>query len=152
MLRKRLGDEAFFNGIRRYYQMFEGKTALSEDFERVMEATAGTDLATFFRQWLYQQGWPEYRVSWEWNAQSKTVEVAVAQVQTTGLFDMPVDIVLRSGDVRSRHSVSVAAEISSFRLPFEESPAAVEIDPDGWLLKSVTVQKRSAPSGRSQNN
>ncbi len=76
MLRKVIGDEAFFQGIRTYYNLYAGKSVLSEEFQRVMEAASGKPLAGFFRQWLYQPGWPEYRVSWTWDEAAGAVEQA----------------------------------------------------------------------------
>jgi len=74
MLRKMLGDDAFFRGIRAYYARFKGSNARSEDFQRVMEETSGRELGIFFRQWLYQPGLPEYQLTWRWDV-TKTVRI-----------------------------------------------------------------------------
>lgn len=51
-LRQQIGDEAFFNGLRLYFERYGGKTASQTDFQAVMEESAGTNLDTFFAQWL----------------------------------------------------------------------------------------------------
>jgi aminopeptidase N len=44
MLRGMLGDERFFEGIRRYYRQYAGGNALSKDFQSVMESVSGIPL------------------------------------------------------------------------------------------------------------
>ena len=142
MLRGILGDQAFFEGIRRYYAQYAGRTALSDDFRSVMESAGGVPLETFFRQWLYQPGWPQYRATWEWNGETGSLDLTIRQEQTTGLFDMPLAVVTH--DRRGAHSqrVQVSEEVKTVRLPLPSKPERIEIDPDGWVLKSVVVEKR----------
>ncbi len=140
MLRGIVGERAFFDGLRRYYQTYRGKTALSGDFERVMESASGQELTEFFRQWLAQPGYPHYRVTWNWSPESRQAEVAIRQVQTTGLFDMPLEVVLHWNGDRASRKVRVSKETAIFRFPSPDRPTAVEIDPGGWVLKSVAIQ------------
>jgi aminopeptidase N len=140
MLRGILGDESFFEGIRRYYRLYEGRNALSEDFKKVMESASGMDLSTFFRQWLYQPGWPEYRILWHWNDVAGEVEMSVRQTQTTGLFDMPLRIAFFYEDRRQVSKFRVTNQAHSFRIPLSAKPLSVETDPDGWVLKSVAIE------------
>jgi len=51
-LRLEMGDEAFFNGLRQYFQRFGGKTASDADFRAVMEESAGRSLETYFSEWF----------------------------------------------------------------------------------------------------
>jgi len=140
MLRKVLGDDAFFEGIRRYYRLYAGGNALSEDFQRVMEVVGGETLEIFFSQWLYQPGWPEYLVSWDWDADAGEIELKIEQVQETGLFDMPVDVALVFGGRQELRSLRVSGTTQTFRIKLPERPSSLEIDPDGWILKSVEIQ------------
>jgi aminopeptidase N len=139
MLRRIVGEKNFFEGIRRYYLLYAGKNALSEDFEKVMESVSGTSLSTFFRQWLYQPGWPDYKVTWHWDEDSGDVEISIRQAQTGGLFDMPVEVVVRAGDQVMDRSFDVSAGTQVIRLPVETHPSSLEIDPGNWVLKSITI-------------
>lgn len=51
-LRHTVGDEAFFAGLRLYFERFGGVTASRTDFISVMEEASGMDLAGFFDEWL----------------------------------------------------------------------------------------------------
>ncbi len=54
MLRQRLGDEAFFKGVREYVQRFKFREVETDDFRRVMEEVSGQSLERFFEQWVYR--------------------------------------------------------------------------------------------------
>jgi aminopeptidase N len=137
MLRRLLGEEVFFRGIRRYYELYTGGNTVSKDFETVMESVSGTDLDGFFRQWLYQPGWPEYRVSWQWIESAGELEISISQLQTTGLYDLPIEFVVSGENLQEVYQRRVSAAASLFRIPFRTRPSAVELDPKGWVLKSV---------------
>jgi len=64
MLRGVVGDSAFFRGVREYYREHRDGNVLTEDFQRAMEKTSDMSLEWFFRQWLYQPGFPQLRAEW----------------------------------------------------------------------------------------
>jgi aminopeptidase N len=143
MLRGLLGDEIFFEGIRNYYQLFQGGNASSDDFRKAMESTSGRQLELFFKQWLYQPGWPEYGLSWRWIEGEGNLEISIRQNQDNGLFDMPVEFAVLTGDkqetIRYKFRINNAAH--RFQIPLKMKPMAVEIDPEGWVLKTVSKTK-----------
>jgi len=51
-IRLTIGDDAFFEGLRNYLELFGGGTASREDFQRVMEEASGLDLNALFEEWL----------------------------------------------------------------------------------------------------
>ena len=64
MLRRQVGDSAFFAALRNYYSTFRDGTALSDDLRAAMEQASGQKLDWFFRQWLERPGFPEVDVTW----------------------------------------------------------------------------------------
>lgn len=52
-LRKEMGEKAFWKGIKSYTRKNQLRSVVSRDFQRVMEETAGKDLAKLFNQWVY---------------------------------------------------------------------------------------------------
>jgi aminopeptidase N len=137
MLRGILGDADFFEGIRSYYRLYKDGNALSEDFQKVMESVSGISLNTFFRQWLYQPGWPQYGISWQWDETKGEVKLSVRQTQTTGLFDMPLNIVFTVGNQREALKFRIVDKVQEFRIPLRARPSSLEIDPEGWVLKTI---------------
>jgi aminopeptidase N len=51
-LRREVGDQAFFEGLRLYFDRFGGGTASRQDFIDVMEEASGIQLDEFFSEWL----------------------------------------------------------------------------------------------------
>ena len=52
LLRERLGDASFWDGIQRYTRTHAGKTVESRDLRVALEAASGKDLAPLFQQWV----------------------------------------------------------------------------------------------------
>ena len=64
MLRWELGNEVFFEILRKYYSKYKYSNASTEDFRRICELVSGIDLSQFFSQWVYGIGMIE--LSYEW--------------------------------------------------------------------------------------
>ena len=79
MLRKYIGDEAFFEGIHRYLKENMYGTAEVAQLRMVFESVSGKDLKWFFDQWFYGAGHPVVRVSHDYNVLDKTVTVTLRQ-------------------------------------------------------------------------
>ena len=59
MLRRLLGDDKFFEGLRQFYTTWKFRKAGTDDFRRAMEKVSGQDLASFFDGWIYGSAVPE---------------------------------------------------------------------------------------------
>ena len=147
MLRGLMGDSAFFRGLRTYYTTYRDSTATSEDFEHVMEKAASADFGWFFHQWLYQPGYPQLDVTWQYDAGARRVVVGITQRQKPewGLFRLPaLTLEFRGADgAILRRDVALASEretVAYFNVPF--APAEVRVDPDGKLLLRITAVGR----------
>lgn len=147
MLRGLMGDSAFFRGIRAYYRAYRDSTAVTADFQQVMETAAGAELGWFFRQWLVQPGYPQLDVTWQYDALRARALVGITQTQKPewGLFRLPVLTLEFRGPEGAvvRRDVAVAGRqtFPRFDLPF--APTDVRVDPGGKLLLRATV----APTG-----
>jgi aminopeptidase N len=148
MLRGLMGDSAFFRGLRTYYTTYRDSTATSEDFEHVMEKAASADFGWFFHQWLYQPGYPQLDVTWQYDAGARRVVVGITQRQKPewGLFRIPaLTLEFRGADGATlRRDVAVASgreTVAYFNVPF--APAEVRADPDGkLLLRVISISRR----------
>ena len=58
-LRLEVGDDAFFEIIRTYYDRYKFGNAVTEDFIAVAEEISGKDLDDFFNAWLYDEELPD---------------------------------------------------------------------------------------------
>ena len=96
MLRKKVGDANFFQGLKDYLSDTDHAYAYAktQDFIPIMEAASGQSLTEFFSDWLYNQGYPSYTI--EWNQISPTeVKTTITQTQSdasVSYFEAPVPL------------------------------------------------------------
>ncbi|HKJ03594.1 MAG TPA: M1 family aminopeptidase, partial [Longimicrobiales bacterium] len=137
MLRGILGDETFFQGIRRYYGTFAGKTATTRDLQAAMEVVSGRELGWFFHQWLEEPGYPELDLTSRWDAATGEVVVTVRQTQDASwpTFRLPLEIEVRpDAGGSARHAVEVTEREQTYRFLSPGPARQVALDPDGWVL------------------
>lgn len=149
LLRFQLGDELFFRGLRRYVAEHRGRAVVTDDFRRALERESGLDLQSFFEQWFFRPGFPEFEVSWQWSEARGVVRVDVKQAQLTAdgtpaVFTVPVDIEVRDQLGARSTRVTVDQRSKSFELPAPSRPLWVVFDKHGWIPKRL-VSQRSTP-------
>lgn len=142
MLRRVVGDEKFFAGVADYYRTYRDSNALTEDFRRVMERHAGRPLDWFFRQWIYEPGFPVYDAAWNWDEPLKRLRLRVRQTQSGTPFRTPLDVEFRDGTAAARReTIEVSGREQTFDFKLERRPASVALDPDEWVLKTLTLRE-----------
>lgn len=140
MLRRLLGDEPFFNGLREFYETYKYRKACSDDLRRSMEAASGVALEPFFEQWIYGSAIPRLRFSSETREDdggaSGTVTVRFEQAGQP--FDVPVTVTLlfESGG-RADVVVKVAGKVTEATIPFDQPLARILVNHDNAALAEI---------------
>jgi aminopeptidase N len=137
MLRRLIGTETFWTGIRNYYRRYMNANASTDDFRQVMEQASGQDLRWFFTQWLNRSGVPKVEGSWHYNAERKQIEVTLSQTQTGDPFRLPIEIEIETPPnvpPRDNEKVTLTDRTATFTFPSDVAPVNLTIDPDTWLL------------------
>ena len=137
----------FYRALRAYGDSFRYRGASTQDYQRIHERSTGLDLSWFVDEWLYQAGYPQYRLAWSVESVGPDFRVTTNLSQDNGsnapaVFHMPVQIRFRriSGDTLDTLivlPVRTSPQIDTFRLGFR--PATVSFDPGKWLLGKVAV-------------
>ncbi len=148
MLRRVVGDAAFFQGLRNWASDHAYANGSTADLRAVMESASGLWLGDFFDRWVYQSGEPAYR--WGWSAASTPAGwvtwVRIEQTQAGAVFVMPIDLRVATALGPSTFTVQNAAAAQDVALPpLPAPPTGVLLDPDLWILKSATLV--SLPDG-----
>jgi aminopeptidase N len=96
MLRLKLGDANFFQGMKNYLAdaNLAYNYALTTDFKSHMETVYGSSLTEFFNDWIYNQGYPSYTITAQ-NWGPGQVKVTVNQTQSNAsvsYFEMPLPL------------------------------------------------------------
>ena len=138
MLRGVVGEEAFWWILRTYYETYGYANASIPDFRSVCETVSGMGLDWFFREWIYDQGYPRVRYSWSVTPVSAggcEVVLTLEQVQTTGpVFRMPVDVRFEGGESATDTTVWMEDVFGVFTFILDDTPEDILLDPDGWVL------------------
>jgi aminopeptidase N len=136
MLRREIGDAAFWAGIRSYYLAFQNKNAMTSDFQHKMEEASGTNLKEFFNQWLYRPGHPILEFSSAYDAKSKKINVTVTQKQAGAPFKMPLEIgfYLPGSDQPVIEKVKIEGSSQKFSISAAQKPLKIVLDPNINLL------------------
>ena len=132
MLRRLLGDEVFFRGLRRFYMDRRYQKAGTEDFERAMEAESGRVLDRFFERWIYGSDIPRIRYSTQIGDKHVMVRFEQAGDQ---VFDIPVTVTLSYTDGRTINVIVPVSDTQVERsIPTEGPVRRVQVNQDSAAL------------------
>lgn len=143
MLRCRLGDEAFFKGLRDYYNAHRDANATTEDLRGAFEKASGKSLREFFARWVYGGGHPVYELHYgsaEYSGAGEFLTINLNQLQAGEAFLDPVTIEIVCADAtKKRYTMSPTSKTATLRVHLDKFATAktINIDPDGTLLKEV---------------
>ena len=142
MLRRLIGDEAFFGGLRRYYREMRFKNAGTDDLIRAFETESARSLESFFDQWIHGATLPDlsfdYHTETRPAGQGRETDVVLQFEQNAQVFEVPVTVTLnyRSGDVETA-VVPVTDRTTEFRLPLRGELAGVKVNADHAMLGEI---------------
>jgi aminopeptidase N len=143
MLRRQVGENAFFNGLRVYYDVHRHATAVTDDLQAAMEQASKQKLGWFFDQWLRRPGYPQVTATWSYDAGTREVVIDVKQGTRFGAFQFPLTVAIAdSSGATHRETIAMpatAGETRQVRVPLATPPAAIILDPDVDLLATLTV-------------
>lgn len=135
MLRKYIGDSAFFKGLNIYLTANRFKSAEAHHLRLAFEEASGEDLTWFFNQWYFGSGHPKLQISYQYNENEKMVEVVVNQTQQSGkLFRIPTTVDIYHNQFKTRHHIWIENKTDTFRFAASIQPSLVNFDGEKILL------------------
>jgi aminopeptidase N len=144
-LRRRLGADVFWRGIRLYLERHAHGIVETNDLMRALEEVSGSSLERFFDQWVYRPGHPELKVKVSYEDGLLTVEAKQKQKgHDVATFAYPLAILVKTADGRlERHDKEVTEATASLTVRLERRPAFVVVNPD---LDVIADLKLEAPA------
>lgn len=139
MLRLKLGDKLFFQGIKNYLTdpNLAYKYAITSDLQSHLEAVYGNSLDEFFNDWIFNQGYPSYTINTE-NISNGIVKFTINQEQSdpsVSYFEMPIPIRVLGSNGQQMDLVlnnTFNGEVFLESVPFAVS--SVVFDPNSDLI------------------
>lgn len=144
MLRKTVGDDAFFASLKKYLETNKYKAAEIHHLRLAFEDVTGKDMNWFFNQWFLNKGRPKLKVTKNYIAASNRLELTVEQMQdfkTTPLYTLPIEVdIYADGNVDRKHILITEAK-KTFTLVTDAPPQLVNFDAERQLLCDLDYSK-----------
>jgi hypothetical protein len=126
MLRRLIGDDAFFDGLRRVYGTHRFTLIDVDDVRDAFQMETPLPLDRFFTRWVREAGQPRLRFSW---SQTSAQAIAVRVEQRGAIFDVPHDVVVQHADgAATRVTLRISREDETFTLPVRGPVRRVAFD------------------------
>src|SRR3984893_17902187 len=120
MLRKQLGDDAFFRSLKHYLEANRLQNVVTADLVKAIEESTGTNVDRFFDQWIYGAGAPRFTVRSTYDDSGKHVSLSVKQMQKAeghvGLFRVPIEVSITTANSEKLFPIEVSKADKKFNI------------------------------------
>lgn len=153
MLRRKLGDETFKEGLRLLYENYRFRTAGWADIADSFSRVAGHSLDPFFSQWTTRAGGPDIQlsdVSVDRTDSGYRVTGLIQQTQSGKAYalDVPVALQLEGHDRALWREIRLTGREYRFSIPLPARPIQLAIDPAFDLFRQL--HREEVPPAISQ--
>ena len=130
LLRDLIGEEAFFRGLRTFFETYKFQTARTAQFIKVLEASSGRDLKPFFDGWFASYALPDVRVTSTTQAAGDEHVLKIRVVQNRGVFVFPLWVTWEENGRPVRKMLEVNAAMQEFEIRAPVRPSRIKVNPD----------------------
>lgn len=137
MLRKYVGDDAFFASLKLYLETNKFQPVEMHNLRLAFEKVTGEDLNWFFNQWFYSSGHPEIEIKYNYDAAQKKETVTILQKQKrkeTPIYKLPMYVDIYSNGKKERQKIVVTKAEQEFVFDAPVKPDLVNVDAEKMLL------------------
>jgi hypothetical protein len=134
MLRRLVGDEPFFRGLRRFYNASRFHKAGTVELRAAMEAETGMSLERFFERWIYGSTLPKLKVGYR----TEGTDVILQVEQIGEVFDVPLTIELQYADRKPVEVlVAVTDKTVEKRVPLAGVLRGIDVSKDDGTMAEI---------------
>ena len=144
MLRKVVGDDAFFKSLNLYLTSHKFQTAEMHDLRLAFEKVTGQDLNWFFNQWFMASGHPVLAIQTSYDVVNKQAVINIQQKQdltNTPLYRLPIAVDIYSQNKTERKEIVLDKQSQTFRFSYPLAPDLINVDAEKYLLAEKTELK-----------
>jgi len=138
MLRKVVGEEAFWGGLKDLYRGHLFRKTSWEDIRYAYETRSNRSLQNFFDQWVYRQGAPQFYID---SVQTTHIDgawkIRGEIVQNDPYFEFPLNLKIESGGREHIQQIEVTGGTTSFELLSRDQPRRLIADPDYDVMRRL---------------
>lgn len=143
MLRKYVGDAAFFASLKLFLETNRFKPVEVHHLRLSFEQVTGEDLNWFFNQWFLDNGHPELEITYGYDEASRQAMVTVKQLQDLAehpLYVLPVEVDLYTGGKAQREKIRITKQEETFRFDAMSRPDFINFDAEKCLTAAKDDQ------------
>ncbi len=143
MLRRRVGEDAFWKAIQAYGSEHRLQGAETSDFRRHLERVSGRNLERFFYDWTERAGSPVLEVATTYAPGTRQARFVIKQTQAGEPFHFPLTIRLHCAGAAKPIVLEQNVTDREYTLvvPVPGTPSLVEVDPEQTLLGEIKETK-----------
>jgi aminopeptidase N len=144
MLRKAVGDEAFFASLKKYLETNKYRPVEIHQLRLAFEETTGRDMNWFFDQWFLNKGRPKLKVSKKFNPTGSVLELTVEQTQDLKqypLYTLPLEVDMYTEGSPDRRHLDITEAKQTFTIITDGAPKLVNFDAERQLLCDLEYEK-----------
>lgn len=139
MLRRLIGDEVFFRGLRLFYTTWRFDKAGSDDLRKAFEEASGKPLGRFFDAWIYNDTLPRLKFSWREAHATTGDEIDLRVEQVGDVFDLPLTVTIEYADDRTMDVVvPVTDRVVERRIPNSGRVRGVAVNRDDVVPAQIS--------------
>lgn len=134
MLERRVGKEAFQQGIRNFWKLHKFQVAGWKDIQNAFEKVSGQNLGLFFDQWIDRSGAPRLVLS-GLRYGSDSISFILSQPELPYSLNVPIRLVTKEGE--KMYQAGIEGKASKVELPLSAPPVSISIDPDFDIFRRL---------------
>jgi len=149
MLRRRVGDEAFFASLREVYRTRRFQEAGWSDFTQALVAAAGQKPEPFMKTWLEQTGGPRLSLADVVSRREDGKWLITGRVaQTSPIFPLLVPLRLETASGNFDQTLPLMGAENSFHFVSDSQPRRLLLDPDVDIFRLLPASQLPANVNR----
>ena len=132
MLRRKIGDENFLNGVQLFYENNKYQTASYSDMQKAMEEASEIDLTSFFDQWVNRTGAPELGIKdikTDMYSGKYRINITIEQMLDDDIFNIDVPINVATEDGIETFVFNMDKKEQDFQISLNSKPLKLVVDP-----------------------
>ncbi|GIV27837.1 MAG: aminopeptidase [Bacteroidia bacterium] len=143
MLRKLVGDDAFFQSLKLYLTQNKFKPVEINHLRLAFEETTGQDLNWFFNQWFFYGGHPYLKIEKNYDEKNKILSITIKQTQPIEypIYRLPVYVDIYTSKSVDRKWIDITQVEQTFTFSINEKPLLVNFDAERQLLAEISYTK-----------
>ena len=142
-LRRKIGDEAFFAGIKLYLETWKHTPVESSQLRRAFTEATGIEMEPFWAQWIEKPGHPV--LDYTWKQEGGMLKVTVKQLQDTSdgtpIYDLPTEVGVAAEGLTPtammRFPIHITQKEETFEIKTDRQILALVLDPDHDFLREI---------------